>query len=201
MVSLGTLFHAREQEAARASAEQELLRLATRDALTGLANRRRFDAVLAEEWRRATRMGVPISLLLMDVDHFKAFNDRYGHPAGDQCLRHVAQILQKAVPDSVGCVARWGGEEFIVGLPGMDVQQAMRVAQSVCEAVQASGLRHEASTTAQSVTISIGVAVVRPANAARNVDGLIAEADAALYRAKREGRNRCALALSPVPVS
>jgi diguanylate cyclase (GGDEF)-like protein len=184
-----------------AASQAQLDDMSRRDPLTGVPNRRHFDEYIYKVWDEAAAADQELALLLMDVDHFKAFNDRYGHPAGDQCLRHVAQILQKAVPDSVGCVVRWGGEEFIVGLPGMDAQQAMRMAQSLCEAVQTSGLRHEASSTAQSVTISIGVAVVQPANGARNVDGLIAEADAALYRAKREGRNRCALALSPVPVS
>lgn len=183
-----------------AASQAQLDDMSRRDPLTGVPNRRHFDAYIYQAWDAAAEADHDVALLLIDVDHFKAFNDRYGHPAGDQCLRHVAQILQRAVPDAVGCVARWGGEEFIVGLPGMDAQQAMRMAQSLCEAVQVSGLRHEASTTASSVTISIGVAVARPAQSIRNVNALIAEADAALYRAKREGRNRCTLALSPVAV-
>ncbi|MGC4060362.1 MAG: GGDEF domain-containing protein [Aquabacterium sp.] len=184
-----------------AASQAQLDDMSRRDALTGVPNRRHFDEYIRDAWDAAHAANGEVALLLMDVDHFKAFNDRYGHPAGDQCLRHVAQILQKAVPAEQGCVARWGGEEFIVALPGMDAQAAMRVAQTLCEAVQSSGLRHEASTTAGSVTISIGVACARPAEFSRHVDGLVADADAALYRAKREGRNRWAMALNPVSVS
>jgi diguanylate cyclase (GGDEF)-like protein len=184
-----------------AASQAQLDDMSRRDALTGVPNRRHFDEYIRNAWDSARAAKGELALLLMDVDHFKAFNDRYGHPAGDQCLRHVAQILQKAVPAELGCVARWGGEEFIVGLPGMDTQAAVRVAQTLCEAVHSSGLRHEASTTANSVTISIGVASVRPTDAGRDVDGLVADADAALYRAKREGRNRWAMALNPVPAS
>lgn len=184
-----------------AASQAQLDDMSRRDALTGVPNRRHFDEYTRHAWDAAQASNGELALLLMDVDHFKAFNDRYGHPAGDQCLRHVAQILQKAVPAESGCVARWGGEEFIVALPGMDAQAAAKVAQALCEAVQSSGLRHEASTTAGSVTISIGVAAVRPAESSRHVDGLVADADAALYRAKREGRNRWAMAINPVPVS
>jgi len=183
-----------------AASQAQLDDMSRRDALTGVPNRRHFDEYIRHAWDAAHATNGELALFLMDVDHFKAFNDRYGHPAGDQCLRHVAQILQKAVPAEAGCTARWGGEEFIVGLPGMDTQAAMRMAQSLCDAVQSSGLRHEASTTAASVTISIGVVVARPAQSRRSVDTLIADADAALYRAKREGRNRCVLALNPVAV-
>jgi len=165
--------------------------MSRRDPLTGAPNRREFEGYVRERWEALARAGGEMALLLMDVDHFKAFNDRYGHPAGDQCLRHVAAILQKTLPAEQGCVARWGGEEFIVALPGMNARQAQIVAQAMCQAVQSAGLRHEGSATADSVTVSVGVAVARPAEGGINVDGLIARADAALYRAKHEGRNRC----------
>jgi diguanylate cyclase (GGDEF)-like protein len=172
----------------------ELDLMARRDPLTGVPNRRHFDEYLHDQWDEAAEQDDELALLLMDVDHFKAFNDRYGHPAGDQCLRHVAEILHKTVPPEKGCVARWGGEEFILALPGMNAEQAQVMGLALCHAVLSSGLRHEGSTTAGSVTLSVGVAVVRPARGDVSVDGLIAQADAALYRAKREGRNRCVLA-------
>ncbi|MFT3857853.1 MAG: GGDEF domain-containing protein [Aquabacterium sp.] len=165
--------------------------MSRRDPLTGVPNRRHFDEYVREQWDLQAEQGGQMALLLMDVDHFKAFNDRYGHPAGDQCLRHVAEILQKAVPAQQGCVARWGGEEFIVALPGMNAEQAQVVGLSLCHAVLSSGLRHEGSDTAPSVTISIGAAAACPGRGGVTVDGLVAQADAALYRAKREGRNRC----------
>jgi diguanylate cyclase (GGDEF)-like protein len=131
--------------------------------------------------------------LLLDVDHFKAFNDRYGHPAGDLCLKHVADVLEKAVPESAGCVARWGGEEFIVAMPQATLAGAMAMAQALCDAVNASSLRHERSPTASCVTISVGVSVVVPSHSALTIDALIARADRALYSAKHEGRNRAHL--------
>jgi diguanylate cyclase (GGDEF)-like protein len=139
--------------------------------------------------------GGELSLLMIDVDHFKAFNDRYGHPAGDQCLRHVAQVLHSVLgqrlPGDQACVGRWGGEEFVVVLPGLSASQAMPLAQALCDAVLAMGLRHEASSTAPSVSISVGLASARPASQGGSASRLIDQADAALYRAKHEGRNRC----------
>lgn len=176
------------------ASREQLDVMSRRDPLTGVPNRRHFDEYVREQWDAVGRMGGELAILLMDVDHFKVFNDRYGHPAGDQCLRHVAEILQKTVPADKGCVARWGGEEFVVALPGMNAEQAQVMGLALCHAVSSSGLRHEGSTTAPSVTISVGVAVTRPASGDVNIDGLIARADAALYRAKREGRNRCLLA-------
>jgi diguanylate cyclase (GGDEF)-like protein len=181
-----------------AASEAQLEEMSRRDPLTGVPNRRHFDQYLRQSWEAAEASGTTLALLLMDVDHFKAYNDRYGHPAGDQCLRHVAQVLQGCVPSAQGCVARWGGEEFIVGLPGMDAQQACEVAHSLVDAVRASGLRHEASKTAPTVTISVGVAVVRPSGDSSLADGLIAQADAALYEAKRAGRNRHVLGSAAV---
>jgi len=181
-----------------ADSQSQLEALSRLDPLTGVPNRRHFDEYIRQSWAAASSQAGSVALLLIDVDHFKAFNDRYGHPAGDQCLKHVAQVLQQQVPAAAGCVARWGGEEFIVVLPDADVARAMKVAQGLCEAVSGLGLRHEASTTAPSVTISVGVAVTRPAATHDSVDSLVAAADAALYRAKEGGRNRAMAALSPV---
>lgn len=181
-----------------AASQAQLDALSRLDPLTGVPNRRHFDQYVQRRWDEALHTGETLSLLLIDVDHFKAFNDRYGHPAGDQCLKHVAQVLQQQVPETAGCVARWGGEEFIVVLPDTDAARAMRAAQGLCDAVCRLGLRHEASSTAHTVTISVGVAVTRPSVAPVTVDGLVAAADAALYRAKEGGRNRAMAALSPV---
>jgi len=181
-----------------ATSQAQLEEMSRRDPLTGVPNRRHFDDYFRQSWDMTLSSGEDLALLLIDVDHFKAFNDRYGHPAGDQCLKHVAQVLAQQVPATQGCVARWGGEEFIVALPAADVAQAMKVAQGLCEAVSGLALRHEASMTAPSVTISVGVAVSRPAKATGTVESLVAAADSALYRAKESGRNRAMAALSPV---
>jgi diguanylate cyclase (GGDEF)-like protein len=165
------------------------------DPLTGVPNRRAVDGFLHEQWDAVYARGGELSLLMIDVDHFKAFNDRYGHPAGDQCLRHVAQVLHSVLgqrlPGDQACVGRWGGEEFVVVLPGLSASQAMPLAQALCDAVLAMGLRHEASSTAPSVSISVGLASARPASQGGSASRLIDQADAALYRAKHEGRNRC----------
>lgn len=174
-------------------ANASLAQLSRHDALTGLANRRSFDEYLSEQWALARRHQRSLALVLCDVDHFKAYNDRYGHPAGDQCLRRVAEVLQRGVPAEQGTVARWGGEEFIVVLPRTDARGAMTVAQALVDAVAALGLRHEASPTSASVTISIGVAVATPGHTLHSPDEIIAKADFGLYRAKHEGRHRCVL--------
>jgi len=179
-----------------AASKVKLEDLSRRDPLTGVPNRRHVDEYVQTQWSALQSSGGLLALLLIDVDHFKAYNDRYGHPAGDQCLRHVAQVLQQGVAPSAGCVARWGGEEFMIALPDVSVDEAMACAQRLCDAVSELGLRHEASGTAQHVTISVGVALLRPDMASASVDGAVGLADAALYRAKREGRNRCVLSLT-----
>lgn len=162
------------------------------DALTAVANRRRFDDYFRHQWNRTRLSGEPLSLLLMDVDHFKAFNDRYGHPTGDECLRCVAQELQRQLEARQGLLARWGGEEFAVVLPAASATTAQAVAERLRSAVQALALRHEASPTASMVTISVGVATLVPAQCMDFPQVLVARADAGLYLAKREGRNRVA---------
>ena len=188
----------------------ELRRIATIDVLTGVANRRRFDESLEREWRRARRSGEPLALLMIDVDHFKPFNDRYGHPAGDACLRSVAQALVGASLRPADLVARYGGEEFVVLLPQTPRGGAEHVAHDVLDAVEALGIAHEASLTARHVTVSVGVACydddsecwVAPSAASRFADDLRARcspidlvqaADKALYSAKHAGRAQARL--------
>lgn len=177
----------RELEASQAQLEA----LSRQDALTGVPNRRRFDEVAWQSWRRHLQTGEQLAVILLDVDHFKAFNDHHGHPAGDQCLRLVAGALQAALADGDGTLARWGGEEFIVLLPHTDEVVASRVAARLVRAVQALQLRHEASSTGEVVTISAGVALGRPAMDGLDLSAMVARADRALYEAKRQGRNRC----------
>lgn len=167
----------------------QLEALSRSDGLTGVANRRHFDEYLQQQWNALKTEGGDLSLLLLDVDHFKAFNDRYGHPAGDECLRCVARELSRLVPPPDGLVSRWGGEEFVAVLPHTGEATAVDLAQRIRQSVQALGLRHESSPTAQSVTVSIGVATVTPQQSANPPDDLLARADTALYEAKHSGRN------------
>lgn len=173
-------------------ANRELLRLSTTDSLTGIPNRRHFDDFFRREWARAVRASVPLSLLMCDVDCFKQYNDEYGHPAGDECLRAVAAILRERVRRPADLVARYGGEEFIVVLPETELQGALLVAEDMLWAIEGARLphRHNASGV---VTISIGVAGEIPRRGAGRAEDLIAMADTALYRAKQGGRNRVAV--------
>jgi diguanylate cyclase (GGDEF)-like protein len=188
----------------------ELRRIATIDALTGVANRRRFDESLEREWHRARRSGAPLALLMIDVDHFKPFNDLYGHPAGDACLRSVAQALAGAGLRPADLVARYGGEEFVMLLAHTPRGGAEHVARGALGAVEALGIAHEASLTAPHVTVSVGVACYDDASAcwmplsddSRFVDDprtrcspieLVQAADKALYCAKHAGRAQARL--------
>lgn len=162
------------------------------DGLTGIANRRHFDVTLASEWARARRTGAPLALGLVDVDRFKAYNDHYGHQAGDDVLRRVAQSLRESFPRRGDLVARYGGEEFVFLVPGTDSAQAQRLAERAREAVERLGLVHTASELAQ-ITVSVGVAAC-VVDAGTTPQTLIEAADRALYRAKSGGRNRVVLA-------
>ena len=173
-------------------ANQRLEALSISDPLTGLANRRRLDEVLRGEWLRALRSRGSIGLLMIDIDHFKRYNDRYGHVGGDSCLRAVAVALQATLRQNVDLAARYGGEEFTIVLPGADTATAAHVAERVHAAVLALREPHAASALGY-VTISIGVASLAPTNEI-DVGQLIELADAALYRSKQEGRNRVTLA-------
>lgn len=174
----------RRELSLRQLAENELKQRASTDALTGLANRRKLDEVMNVEWNRAMRAGKPLSLLVIDVDSFKAFNDRHGHHGGDEALRNVASTIAENIRRPADFVARYGGEEFVVVLPETDLDGARAVAEQVRAAVQALPLF---STDTEPLTVSIGIATGR---AQANVDDLFKAADLALYAAKKNGRNR-----------
>ncbi len=175
---------------------QQLERLSATDGLTGLANRRQFDQHLYAEWQRSMRSGQPISLLLIDIDHFKRYNDRYGHLAGDACLRQVASILYDCAQRSGELVARYGGEEFALLLPGADGDVAMTVAQRCMDEIAKARMPHEDSPVSEFLTCSIGVATVV---AVQDLvpESLVRCADEALYRVKNGGRAHYIVAPCP----
>lgn len=166
--------------------QASLDQLARQDGLTGVANRREFDALLLAEWNRARRSGSELGLLLLDIDHFKVFNDRHGHPAGDRCLQAVATVLKISAGRAGDSVARYGGEEFAVIVPGSPLSGVLALAERLREAVAALPLPEG------SVSISIGVGYLHPP-ALASADQLLADADAGLYAAKRAGRNQVIL--------
>ena len=169
--------------------KEELERLSLTDGLTGVFNRRYLEAGLEGEWRRAGRENCPLSLVMLDIDFFKLYNDTYGHPAGDECLRRVALAVNDALRRPGDFVARYGGEEFVCVLPRTDSTGAMEVAEILRTRVSDLNIAHSSSPVLDCVTISLGLATVAPgANA--SIQGLIAAADGALYAAKRAGRNR-----------
>jgi diguanylate cyclase (GGDEF)-like protein len=181
-----TLFLAREI-GRRATAEDKLEELATTDALTGLRNRRKFDTAIDAEWRRAARQKTPLALLMIDADHFKSYNDSFGHQAGDEVLVGIAICISDSVRRAGDCVARYGGEEFAVLLPGLSSEEALRVAETIrLKVLKWAG---EAAIT----TVSIGVASLMP-DTATDWGQLVNGADKALYAAKAAGRNCCVLA-------
>jgi len=169
-------------------AYQAVERLAVVDPLTGLANRRRFDEYLNAEWHRAMREQSPLSLLMLDADHFKLYNDSYGHLRGDGCLREIAESTLDVVSRTGDLVARYGGEEFAILLPGTGNEGAMVVADELCEAVRTRMLPHSANPFGI-VTVSIGCATITPKLNEESAM-LIEMADRALYSAKQNGRNR-----------
>ncbi len=166
--------------------------LARQDGLTGVANRRQFDAVLQSEWSRACRSGGGLGLLLVDIDHFKAFNDAHGHPAGDRCLQIVAACLQANVRRAGDCLARYGGEEFAVIVPEAGLDDMATLAETLRLAVAGLALPEGP------VSISIGVGFLQPSNT-RDARQLLADADAALYAAKHAGRNRVCVGTAQLP--
>ncbi len=172
----------------RHAAEQKYMMLATTDGLTGLANRRHFDEVIAREWRRAARSGAPVSLLMIDADHFKMFNDTHGHPAGDRVLAALGDCIAQALGRSSDLGARYGGEEFAVLLSGTALDGACAIAESIRARMEALCLNdHEGSI--QAPTVSVGVATLTP-QGTTSYASLVGMADQALYQAKRKGRNR-----------
>jgi diguanylate cyclase (GGDEF)-like protein len=184
-----TLFLAREI-GRRSQAEDKLEELATTDALTGLKNRRKFDTTIDTEWRRAIRQRTPLALLMIDADHFKAYNDTFGHQAGDQVLVGIAICISDSARRAADCAARYGGEEFAVLLPGLSSTEALAVAETIRLKVELW------SQEPQVTTVSIGVTSLTPA-ATIDCTELVGTADKALYAAKAAGRNRCILAAVP----
>ncbi|HET9317175.1 MAG TPA: two-component regulator propeller domain-containing protein [Vicinamibacteria bacterium] len=178
-----------ERTAEVAAANERLAQLVREDVLTGVASRRRFEEALEEEWRRALRLRMPLTLALVDVDWFKAFNDRLGHPAGDACLRSVAAAVASVSQRAGDLVARYGGEEFALLLPGIELEGARAVAESVRQRVERLAIAHPDSKAAV-VTVSVGVASCSPASWPGIATDLVSEADRALYAAKQAGRNR-----------
>ncbi|HUF29184.1 MAG TPA: diguanylate cyclase [Gemmatimonadaceae bacterium] len=166
-------------------------KLAETDGLTGLANRRAFDRVLGVEFRRLRRSGAPLSLILLDVDHFKLFNDHYGHVAGDDCLRSVAGVIGSAIARAADVAARYGGEEFGVVLPETSHEGAVLVAEKIRRAIVDACIPHETSPVASVVTASLGVVSVACAGLSAPPE-VVAIADEQLYRAKSMGRNQIA---------
>ena len=181
-----------ERTAALEAANLQLLALSSTDGLTGIANRRRFDEVLLSEWSRAQRSGSTLSLALIDVDWFKKYNDHYGHQAGDDCLRMVAETLRENAQRAGDFVARYGGEEFAVISTSLERDEVPTYGQKLCRAMEAKALPHEASDF-HHVTISIGVATYTPMSG-KSPSYLLKQADEALYLAKSQGRNQAVLA-------
>ncbi|MDE2401091.1 MAG: GGDEF domain-containing protein [Burkholderiales bacterium] len=181
------------RRAALEAKRESLRELSMRDALTGLYNRRQFDAELAGAWQRAvtpdSASPLPVCLLLLDIDFFKLYNDNHGHPAGDACLHRVAQVLARVAAEEGGVAARVGGEEFGFLLPQRSLADASEIGQRLCHAVCEAAIEHRASSVMPQVTVSVGVAAAWPSQG-DTAQALLDRADHALYRAKREGRNR-----------
>ncbi|MEF2144853.1 MAG: diguanylate cyclase [Desulfovibrionaceae bacterium] len=158
------------------------------DSLTEIPNRRRFDEVVEKEWNRALRSNQSLSVILLDIDHFKDFNDTYGHGKGDECLRKVAKTISNSLRRAGDFVARYGGEEFAAVLPYTDTLEAQGMAREILAAVDALHIEHGSSPVSKNLTVSIGVATTRPESDSE-LAGLIAAADKAMYRAKHAGRH------------
>jgi diguanylate cyclase (GGDEF)-like protein len=183
----------RQRTAELEAANLQLEALSATDGLTGLANRRTFDLAWEGEWQRACRQGLPLAIAMLDVDHFKAYNDHYGHQMGDMCLKLVAQALGAAARRSGELAARYGGEEFVVILPLLSGAEAVEVMEQVRASLQALNLPHAKAPDAGVVTASIGVASAVP-QVGEDPATLVRRADAAMYQAKHQGRNQVVLA-------
>jgi len=181
----------RESQQQLMETNRELERLTNVDGLTGLSNRRYFNEYMDAEWKRAARSNKPLSILMIDVDHFKLYNDTYGHIAGDDVLRKVALALKQGCRRSTDLAARYGGEEFAVVLPETPFAEIQRLGEKICQAVEALGLPHSASSAGKCVTISVGGSTTVPQHG-EAFSQLVDTADKALYEAKRAGRNRVA---------
>ena len=188
LVTLRDADQRKRAELAMGQANAQLSQLASTDALTGLPNRRQFDATLQKEWFRALRDGLPLGLLMIDIDRFKPLNDRFGHPIGDAVLARVARVIRDCVRRAADMAARYGGEEFAVVLPGTAMAGALELAEVIRRAVHAADYA-DIVAGGHTMSVSIGVAATVPLAGAGHA-ALVHGADAALYQAKRNGRNR-----------
>jgi diguanylate cyclase (GGDEF)-like protein len=174
-------------------ANRKLTLISVKDGLTGLYNRRHFDEMMGKEFKVARRIKTPLSVILCDIDHFKAFNDNYGHQGGDDCLKMVAEALQEAINRPGDMVARYGGEEFVIVLPETDLAGATKVAELVRQAIENLAIIHAYSSASEYVTISAGVATMMEVDVGADMEAAIRElietADKGLYMAKEQGRN------------
>ena len=182
-----------ERTAQLEEANAILRQLSAQDGLTGIANRRHFDEELDREWRRAIRAKSPLSLVMLDIDSFKPYNDQYGHQQGDECLKRVASTLKELLKRPGDVCARYGGEEFAVILPATTLEGGTRVAETLRAGIEALGIAHARSQGSGVITVSVGVSSATPADEA-GAPSLITRADEALYRAKQTGRNRVCVA-------
>ncbi|GAX61989.1 response regulator [Candidatus Scalindua japonica] len=173
----------------RKLAEEEIQRCSRLDGLTGLANRRFFNEFLNKEWRRCERLRQPLSLILLDVDHFKLFNDHYGHVAGDECLKKIGTVLNSYAKRPSDLSARYGGEEFALILGNIDIRESTQIANAILHSIRDLAIPHEYSNSFPGVTVSLGVTMTYPCMNKDETD-LIKAADKSLYRAKENGRNR-----------
>ncbi len=169
---------------------RELARLANIDGLTQIANRRYFDTYLQQEWRRLGREQQSVSLIFIDIDHFKLYNDHYGHQAGDDCLKQVARVFERVAQRPADLAARYGGEEFVILLPNTDEHGAEHVAKEIREMLRQLQIPHESSSVSPFVTCSMGIACTIPTQAV-SAETLVTIADEAVYTAKAQGRNQC----------
>lgn len=188
-LQLGGFMQRKQAEADLKQANLDLQRLANLDGLTQVANRRCFDEILQQEWKRSRREQVPLSLILCDIDSFKLYNDSYGHLSGDDCLKRVAQAIHYSTRRPADFVARYGGEEFVILLPNTAVEGAIYVAEQIQQSVAALQIPHAYSPAGSTVTLSMGLACAIPLSE-ENPEQLIAAADQALYTAKANGRNQ-----------
>jgi len=171
------------------SLNSELEKASSTDSLTGLANRRYFNEFMLREWRRAIRDKTELAILMIDIDHFKNYNDTKGHLAGDVCLQNVAMALQRPIKRPADLLARYGGEEFVAVLPETGREGAQQLAAVLHQEIRRMALPHPASATADTITVSIGIAVMTPASQ-MTVEQVLDKADQALYQAKNGGRNQ-----------
>jgi len=186
-------FALREMKKQLEKSNLQLHRLSMLDGLTGIPNRRHFDETLVEEQQKVTTTEAPLSLILIDIDHFKLYNDSYGHQGGDDCLVSVAQTIAKQCKNSDDMAARYGGEEFVIILPATEEKNAYAVAERARKAVEELCIEHNSSDTSDCVSISLGIATSTNKDPLEAKD-LIEKADKALYKAKEEGRNRAIMA-------